>query len=73
MAKALSILIIVIGVTSAVFGKVRSGSLLLSVGTATIVYANYSLALLKRRIELWLPLSIALVLFAVALTLPHAG
>jgi len=42
------------------------------VGTAVYVFDQYRRSKAKRRVELYLPLLISLVLFVVALTLPHA-
>ena len=68
----LSTLLIIIGVALALFGKVRSGSILLALGLSAYTYLRYRLIGMMRRIELFLPLGIAGVLLIVALTLPHA-
>jgi uncharacterized membrane protein YjjP (DUF1212 family) len=65
-------IIAIAGTLAGVFGAVRSGALLLSVGTAVYVFDQYRRSKAKRRVELYLPLLISLVLFVVALTLPHA-
>ena len=71
--RAVNLLLIAVGVAIAIVGKVRSGSVLLALGTAGYTYLRYLEAEKKRRIELFLPLLLALALFVVALTLPHAG
>ncbi len=68
----LSTLVIVVGVALAVFGKVRSGSILLALGLSAYTYLRYTILGMKRRIELFLPLGIAGVLLVVAFILPHA-
>ena len=68
----LSTLVIVVGVVLAVFGKVRSGSILLALGLSAYTYLRYTILGMKRRIELFLPLGIAGVLLVVAFILPHA-
>ncbi len=65
--------LIVLGIVIALFGKVRSGSLVLAIGMGAYSYARYLILGMKRRIELFLPLLIAGTLFIVSLTLPHAG
>jgi len=70
--QLLSIAVIVFGVGIAIFDKVRTGSVLIAVGTAVYAFLRYREAAKKRRIELFLPLLLAAVLFVVALTLPHA-
>lgn len=68
----LSTLIVIVGVALAVFGKVRSGSILLALGLSAYTYLRYTILGMKRRIELFLPLGIAGVLLVVAFILPHA-
>ncbi len=68
----LGLALIIIGIVLSVFGKVRSGSLLLAIGMAGYAYTRYFIIGMKRRIELFLPLLIAGTLFVVSLTLPHA-
>ena len=68
----LALTAIAIGVALAIFGKVRTGSELLALGTAGYAYLRFREAEKKRRIELFLPLLLAAVLFVVSLTLPHA-
>jgi hypothetical protein len=55
-----------LGVIIGIAGFVRTGALLISVGTGVISLAQWS----KRRIERYLPLVIAIVLFGLAIALP---
>jgi hypothetical protein len=71
--RKVGVALIAFGVMAALFGKVRTGSLLLSLGLGGFSYARYFIVGMKRRIELFLPLIIAGTLFVVSLTLPHAG
>ena len=71
--RRVGLALIVLGLAVAIFGKVRTGSLLLSLGMGGFAYARYFIVGMKRRIELFLPLIIAGTLFVVSLTLPHAG
>jgi hypothetical protein len=68
--------LIVIGTLLAIFGVVRSGSLLLALGTAAFSVTEFRRTREeragKRKIEIILPLLISIGLFVVALTLPHA-
>mgnify|MGYP000735830380 CR=1 FL=1 len=70
--RVITLALVIAGVVSAIFGTVRSGSVLLALGTAGYAYLRYREAEKKRRIELFLPLLLAALLFVVALTLPHA-
>jgi hypothetical protein len=59
--------VVAIGVLLGIFSFARTGSLLVALGTLGIaVDARHS-----RKIEFFLPLAIALALFAVAIALPH--
>jgi len=71
--RKVGLALIALGVIVALVGKVRTGSLLLSLGLGGFSYARYFIVGMKRRIELFLPLIIAGTLFVVSLTLPHAG
>jgi len=71
--RTIGLALIIFGVVIAIFGKVRTGSLLLAVGMGEYAYARYLIIGMKRRIELFVPLLIAVALFIVSLTLPHAG
>lgn len=55
------------GVLAGAFGLVRTGSLLIALGTGFFAISQRG----KRKIELYLPLSISISLFALALALPH--
>ncbi len=55
-----------LGVLIGIAGFVRIGALLISVGTGVIALSQWS----ARRIERYLPLVIAVVLFGLALALP---
>jgi hypothetical protein len=70
--KIVSATLVAIGVVAGIAGAVRTGSVLIAVGAATYTATQYSRSETKRKIELVLPLLIALLLFVVALTLPHA-
>jgi hypothetical protein len=54
------------GVLAGILGFVRSGALLISLGTGIIALAQWG----KRRFERYLPLFIAVVLFGLAIALP---
>ena len=62
---------IIAGVVIGAFGAVRSGSLLIALGTAAIALAQFTHTSGRRRIiECYFPLTIAGVLFALAVALP---
>lgn len=62
---------ILAGVIVGVIGAVRSGSLLIAIGTAIVALAQWGQVRGRRRIiECYFPLAIAGVLFALALALP---
>ena len=62
---------ILVGIVVGAIGAVRSGSVLVSIGTAIFALAKWSQVRGRRRIlECYFPLAIAGVLFAVALALP---
>jgi hypothetical protein len=65
---ALSILV---GVLIGAFGAVRSGSILVALGTAVVAVAQLSKVSGRRRIiECYFPLALAGTLFALAVALP---
>jgi len=67
-AAAISILI---GILVGVFGAVRTGSVLVALGTGIVALAQWGRTLGRRRIiECYFPLALALALFALALALP---
>jgi len=70
--KLVSVGLVAIGVVVGILGAVRTGSVLIAVGGAVYTAVQYSRSESKRKIELILPLLISLLLFVVALTLPHA-
>jgi hypothetical protein len=57
---------IALGVLAGIVGFVRTGALLISLGTGAIALAQWG----KRRFERYLPLAIAVVLFGLAIALP---
>lgn len=59
-------ILIALGVLAGVLGFVRTGALLVSLGTGAIALAQWG----KRRFERYLPLAIAVVLFGLAIALP---
>jgi len=64
--------IIVLGALLGILGVVRTGAVLVAVATAVIAITKYLRSNRHRKIELILPVGMALLLFVVALTLPHA-
>ena len=69
---ALSVALVVIGVTLGIFSAVRSGSILVALGGALYTYVAYTGSPSRRTIELLIPTGVTLLLFVVSLTLPHA-
>jgi hypothetical protein len=62
---------IFVGILVGVFGAVRTGSILVALGTGVIALAQRGRTLGRRRIiESYFPLALALALFALALALP---
>ena len=59
--------LVLTGVALGVFGAVRGGSLFIAVGTAGIALKTRDF----RRIEFYLPLALAIALFALAIALPR--
>jgi hypothetical protein len=70
--RILAYVLIVIGIFLGIFDVVRTGALLVATGTAVIATTKYLRSNRHRKIELILPVGMALLLFVVALTLPHA-
>ena len=64
--------LVVIGTLVGIFGAVRSGSIIIALGSGGYGALQYLRSENKRRIELVLPLFVSGLLFVVALTLPHA-
>lgn len=70
--RVVAYFLVVTGITLGIFDVVRTGALLVAVGTAVIATTKYLRSNRHRKIELILPVGMALLLFVVALTLPHA-
>ncbi|CAB4726507.1 MAG: hypothetical protein F2853_00330 [Actinobacteria bacterium] len=70
--RVLAFALVLLGVLFGIFDAVRTGALLLSVGTIVIATTKYLRSNRHRKIELILPVGMAALLFVVALTLPHA-
>ena len=70
--QVLASILIAIGILFGIFDAVRTGAILLSVGTAAIATTKYLRSNRHRKIELILPVGMAALLFVVALTLPNA-
>jgi len=67
----LAAIAIIVGVAIGAFGAVRSGSILVALGTAVIALAQSTRVVGRRRIiECYFPLALAGVLFALAVALP---
>jgi hypothetical protein len=64
--------LIVLGIIFGIFDAVRTGALLLSIGTGIVATTKYLRSNRRRKIELILPVGMAALLFVVALTLPNA-
>ena len=64
--------IIVFGALLGIFGAVRTGAVLVAVATGVIAITKYLGSNRHRKIEVILPVGMAVLLFVVALTLPHA-
>ena len=58
---------VVVGIALGMIGFVRAGSLFIAAGTAGIALKSRNF----RRIEFYLPLAIAIALFALAIALPR--
>ena len=70
--RRFSLAVVTIGLIVAISGAVRTGSIVISLGAASISLARYSQLKVKRNIELILPIMICIMLFALALSLPNA-
>ena len=70
--RILAFVFIAVGIFLGIFDVVRTGALLVAAGTAVIATTKYLRSNRHRKIELILPVGMALLLFVVALTLPHA-
>jgi hypothetical protein len=65
--RVISYLLVAVGVLVGAFGLVRTGSLLIAVGTGLFALSQRA----ERKIELYLPLAISIGLFALAIALPR--
>jgi hypothetical protein len=70
--KLLAFALIVLGIIFGIFDAVRTGALLLSIGTGIVATTKFLRSNRRRKIELILPVGMAALLFVVALTLPNA-
>ena len=70
--RRFSLAIVTVGLIVAISGSVRTGSVIISLATATFSLARYSQLKAKRNIELILPIMICIMLFGLALSLPNA-
>jgi hypothetical protein len=70
--QILAFALIVLGIIFGIFDAVRTGALLLSIGTGIVATTKYLRSNRRRKIELILPVGMAALLFVVALTLPNA-
>ena len=70
--QILAFVLIVLGIIFGIFDAVRTGALLLSIGTGIVATTKYLRSNRRRKIELILPVGMAALLFVVALTLPNA-
>jgi hypothetical protein len=70
--QVLASILIVLGILFGIFDAVRTGAILLSIGTGIIATTKYLRSNRRRKIELILPVGMAVLLFVVALTLPNA-
>ena len=70
--QLLAFALIVLGIIFGIFDAVRTGALLLSVGTGIVATTKFLRSNRRRKIELILPVGMAALLFVVALTLPNA-
>lgn len=65
--RVVSYVLVTAGVIVGALGLVRTGSLLIAAGTGIFAFSQRS----QRKIELYLPLAIAISLFVLALALPR--
>ena len=70
--QVLASILIVLGILFGIFDAVRTGAILLSIGTGVIATTKYLRSNRRRKIELILPVGMPALLFVVALTLPNA-
>lgn len=70
--RRLSLLVVIVGLIIGMTGAVRTGSIILSLGSSAFVLVRYTQQKVKRNIELLLPIMICILLFILALSLPNA-
>lgn len=70
--RAFSYALVVIGFVLGIVGAVRSAAILVAIGAATFTANQFARSNKRRKIDFILPMAVALLLFVVALTLPHA-
>lgn len=72
LVRGVGLALVLLGVALAISGLLRSGGAMVAVGTSAYSFTNYQIHQMKRRVELYLPQAIAIVLLIAAITLPHA-
>jgi|APCry1669189241_1035207.scaffolds.fasta_scaffold44368_2 hypothetical protein len=70
--RAFSYALVVVGLVLGIVGAVRSAAILVAIGAATFTANQFARSNKRRKIDFILPMAVALLLFVVALTLPHA-
>jgi hypothetical protein len=70
--RAFSYALVVVGLVLGFVGAVRSAAILVAIGAATFTANQFARSNKRRKIDFILPMAVALLLFVVALTLPHA-
>jgi len=70
--QVLAAILIVVGILFGIFDAVRTGAILLSIGTGVIATTKFLRSNRRRKIDVVLPVGMAALLFVVALTLPNA-
>jgi hypothetical protein len=70
--QVLAAILIFVGILFGIFDAVRTGAILLSIGTGVIATTKFLRSNRRRKIDVILPVGMAALLFVVALTLPNA-
>ncbi len=70
--RVVSYALVVIGLVLGIAGAVRSAAILVAIGAGTFTSNQFARSNKRRKIEFILPMAVVLLLFVVALTLPHA-